>query len=79
MQDPEVDVVGNLTKVTEPNPAGGADFLTTYIYTEKNQLWTVTMTRPTETFTYDANGKVLTATNPETGLVTNTSDSQTGL
>ncbi|MFN0103858.1 MAG: hypothetical protein ACKV2U_17470, partial [Bryobacteraceae bacterium] len=78
----EVDVMGNLTKVTEPNPLGG-DFVTTYTYTEKNQLWTVTMTRPTgtqtRTFTYDANGKVLTATNPETGTVTNTYDSQTGL
>ena len=45
----EVDVVGNLrnlTKVTEPDPAGGADFVTTYTYTDKNQLWTVTMPRP---------------------------------
>ena len=41
------------------------------------------MPRPTgtqtRTFTYDANGKVLTATNPETGLVTNTYEAQTGL
>jgi len=41
------------------------------------------MTRPTGTqtrvFTYDANGKVLTATNPETGTVTNTYDAPTGL
>ena len=27
----EVDVVGNLTKVTEPDPAGGANFLTTIL------------------------------------------------
>ena len=26
----EVDVMGNLAKVTEQNPAGGADFVTTY-------------------------------------------------
>ena len=41
------------------------------------------MTRPkgtqTRTFTYDVNGKVLTAANPETGTVTNTYDSETGL
>jgi YD repeat-containing protein len=41
----EVDVAGNLVKVTEPNPAGGADLVTTYTYNEKNLLLTVTMTR----------------------------------
>ena len=72
----EVDAAGNLIKVTEPNPAGGADFITTYTYNDKGLILTVNMPRPTgtqtRTFTYDANGKVLTATNPETGLVTNT-------
>ena len=38
----EVDVVGNLTKVTEPDALGGADFVTTYLYNDKNQLLTVT-------------------------------------
>ena len=41
-----------------------------------NGTQTITQTR---TFTYDVNGKVLIATNPETGLVTNTYDSSTGL
>ena len=43
----------------------------------------MTLPRPSgtqrRTFTYDANGKVLTATNPESGTVTNTYDSSTGL
>ena len=79
----EMDVAGNLLKVTEPNPAGGADLETTYTYNDKGLLLTVSMPRggttQTRTFTYDANGKVLTAANPETGTVTNTYDSTTGL
>ena len=34
----EVDAAGNLIKVTEPNPAGGADFITTYTYNDKGDL-----------------------------------------
>ena len=81
----EVDAVGNLVKVTEPDPASPATqtFVTTYTHNDKGLILTVAMTRPTgtqtRTFTYDANGKVLTATNPETGTVTNTYDQQTGL
>ena len=79
----EVNSAGNLVKVTEPNPAGGADYLTTYTYNIQGRVLTVNMPRPTgtqtRTFTYDANGKVLTAANPETGTVTNTYDSSTGL
>ena len=52
------DAVGNLTQVNEPNPAGGADFITGYSYDVLNQLRTVTMTRSgttqTRTFVYAA-------------------------
>ncbi|MCC6539427.1 MAG: hypothetical protein IT162_17885, partial [Bryobacterales bacterium] len=79
----EVDSSGNLVKVTEPNPAGGADYITNYTYDLKNRLTQVSMPRPTgtqtRTFTYDSNDKVLTATNPETGTVTNTYEASTGL
>ncbi|MFN7919438.1 MAG: RHS repeat-associated core domain-containing protein [Bryobacteraceae bacterium] len=71
----EMDAVGNLTQVTEPNPAGGADLLTNYTYNLRGELLTVSMPRSvtqTRTFTYDSEGRTLTATNPETGLTTYT-------
>ena len=72
----EVDAAGNLTKVTEPNPAGGT-WDTLYVYNDRNMLLTVTMTRPsgtqTRTFTYNIAGQVLTSTNPENGTVTSSS------
>ena len=40
------DAFGNLVSVVEPNPAGGANFSTTYTYNGVNQLTTVTMPRP---------------------------------
>ena len=36
-----VDAFGNLTLVTEPNPAGGANLTTTYTYSLLNQLLTL--------------------------------------
>ncbi len=68
------DVFGNLTQVNEPNPAGGADYVTTYSYNLHNQLTGVSMPRggvtQTRTFVYDLTTKRLTsATNPESGTV----------
>jgi hypothetical protein len=37
--------LGELVKVIEPNPAGGADLETTYTYNIRGQLTTATMTR----------------------------------
>ena len=65
-----VDGFGNLVTVGEPNPAGGA-WTTSYAYNAFNQLTTVTMPRPTgtqtRTFVYDANGRLASVTQPETG------------
>ena len=70
------DALGNLVRVEEPNPAGGANYQTTYTYTTLNQLSVVTMPRPvgsntvtqTRTFTYSGS-QVESATNPENGMV----------
>ena len=69
------DVFGNLVTVAEKNPAGGADLLTTYTYTLRNQLTTATMTRgsttQTRTFNYDlATGRLSSRTLPESGTTT---------
>jgi len=48
------DAMGNLVTVTEPNPAGGADWTTSYTYDVMNHLTGVDMPRPypaTGTFT----------------------------
>jgi RHS repeat-associated protein len=68
------DAVGNLTQVSEPNPAGGSNLLTNYTYDIFARLATVSMPRSTgtqsRTFTYT--GGLLTAvTNPENGTVNN--------
>jgi RHS repeat-associated protein len=71
------DTFGNLTLVTEPNPAGGANWTTTYTYNALNQLTQVSMTRPqgTQTRTFSYTGTDLTSeTNPENGTVTGTYD-----
>ena len=68
-----VDAFGNLTQVTEPNPAGGSNWTTSYTYSVLNQLTQVSMTRPqgTQTRTFSYTGADLTsATNPENGTVT---------
>jgi len=72
-----VDAFGNLTLVTEPNPAGGANWTTSYTYSALNQITQVTMPRPqgTQTRTFAYTGADLTsATNPENGTVTYTYD-----
>ena len=71
------DAFGNLTLVTEPNPAGGANWTTSYTYSALNQLTHVTMPRPqgTQTRTFAYTGADMTsATNPENGTVTYTYD-----
>jgi YD repeat-containing protein len=67
-----VDVFGNLTQVNEPNPATGADYVTTYAYDLLNHLTLVTMPRPTgkqtRTFAYDTTTqRLMSETHPETG------------
>ena len=72
-----MDALGNLITVTEPNPGGGADFVTNYTYNGANQLTQVSMVRPggTQTRTFQWNGPDLTsATNPENGTVSYTYD-----
>jgi len=67
-----MDAMGNLVKVTEPNPAGG-EWDTNYTYNALNQLTQVSMPRgastQTRTFNYNANGQLSSATNPENGTV----------
>ncbi len=68
-----LDAMGNLTKATEPNPAGGADVDSNYSYNVHTQLTQVTMTRgattQTRTFVFDSNGRMTSSTNPENGTV----------
>jgi len=69
----QVDAMGNLVNVYEPNPAGGADLVTVYTYNGLGQMTDVSMTRSTGTQTrhFVYTGKDLTsATNPENGTVT---------
>lgn len=65
------DAFGNLTRVDEPRPGGGATYATTYGYTPLNQLWLVAMNRDgvgqTRTFAYHVNGKLATTGFPEHG------------
>ena len=69
------DAMGNLVQVTEPNPAGGANFETYYTYDALNNLTQVAMPRngytQTRTFAYQGN-LVTSATNPENGTTTYT-------
>ncbi len=71
-----LDAMGNLTKATEPNPAGGADVDSNYSYNVHSQLTQVTMTRgattQTRTFVFDSNGRMTSSTNPENGTVSYT-------
>jgi RHS repeat-associated protein len=74
------DAMGNLTKVTEPNPAGGADLDTNYTYNLFNQLTQTSMTRSsttqTRTFTYDnTTQRLMSVNHPESGSVTYTYNS----
>ena len=68
------DAAGNLTQVNEPNPAGGADFLTNYVYDVLDRLGTVSMPRSngTQTRKFNYTGALMTSTtNPENGTVFN--------
>jgi len=69
-----MDAMGNLTQVNEPNPAGGADLVTTYTYNVVEKLKQVQMTRgsttQTRTFNYDTDGRLTSMTQPETGTTT---------
>jgi len=70
----DTDVFGNVVKVTEPNPQGGANHETTYAYDMFNHLTTVTMPRggvtQTRTFTYNTLGQLVSTVNPENGTTT---------
>ncbi len=73
-----MDALGQLVQVNEPNPAGGADYVTTYAYDTLGHLTSVNMPRPsgTQTRTFGYSGNYLTsATNPENGTVTYTYNS----
>ena len=70
------DAIGNLIAVTEPNPSGGANFVTSYTYNAVNQLLQVAMPRPynggtyTQTRTFTWSGTDLASeTTPEAGTV----------
>ncbi|NWF82662.1 MAG: hypothetical protein HXY18_02400, partial [Bryobacteraceae bacterium] len=68
-----LDAAGNIVKVTEPNPAGGA-WDTLHTYNGLNQLTQVSMTRGAatqlRTWVFDANQKLVSETLPESGTRT---------
>jgi RHS repeat-associated protein len=70
------DAMGNLTQVNEPNPTGGADYVTSYTYDVMNHLTGVSIPRPagtqTRTFVYDSNQRLQSETHPESGTKTYT-------
>ncbi len=70
-------------QVDEPNPAGGADYLTNYTYNNFNKLTQVSMPRTmpggavvtqTRTLVYDATQQLTSVTQPESGVTTYTYD-----
>jgi RHS repeat-associated protein len=72
------DAFGNLTTVTEPDPAGGADWTTTYTYDILGNLTDVAMPRPlagggtypqVRQFRYNGT-RLVSEMNPETGTIT---------
>ncbi|MGD0779148.1 MAG: RHS repeat domain-containing protein, partial [Candidatus Solibacter sp.] len=69
----QIDAVGNLINVFEQNPAGGADWVTTYTYDALGHVISVSMPRSngiqTRTFAYSG-ADLISATNPENGMVT---------
>lgn len=69
----QTDAIGNLIRVIEPNPGGGADWITNYTYDVLGHLTVVSMPRSngTQERTFLYTGVDLTsARNPENGLVT---------
>jgi RHS repeat-associated protein len=73
----QTDALGQLVRVIEPNPAGGADWITNYTYDALGHLTGVSMPRSngtgsytqTRSFVYTGND-LTSATNPENGTVT---------
>jgi len=69
-----MNAFGQLAQVNEPNPAGGADLVTTYTYDIWGNLVGVSMPRgsttQTRTFTYNNRGKLTGTTLPENGTTT---------
>jgi YD repeat-containing protein len=73
----QTDAMGQLARVIEPNPAGGADWITNYTYDALGHLTGVSMPRSngtgsytqTRSFVYTGND-LTSATNPENGTVT---------
>lgn len=61
------DALGRIVSVTEYN--GAASYLTAYGYNVLDLLTTVTQGAQTRSFTYDSLSRLITATNPETGLI----------
>jgi len=76
------DAFGNLAAVNEPNPQGGADYVTSYSYDALNHLTQVTMTRggttQTRSFSYDATTHRLTHTVTPEGVPSNTRTTRMG-
>jgi RHS repeat-associated protein len=69
----QTNAQGQLIRVIEPNPGGGADWVTNYTYDDLGHLAGVSMPRSngTQTRTFVYTGADLTsATNPENGTVT---------
>ena len=80
------DALGSLRQVNEPNPSGGADYITYCTYSTLNQLLTASMTRPkvpadgtsvtqTRTFVYNSAQRLQSVTNPENGTTSYTYNS----
>lgn len=69
-----IDGLGNLTKVEEPNPAGGANLEAFYAYDAMNHLTQTSITRAavtqTRSFVYNSNQRLQSATLPESGTTT---------
>ena len=69
----QTDAIGQLVRVIEPNPTGGADWITEYTYDVLGHLTGVSMPRggapQTRTFVYTG-ADLTSATNPENGTVT---------
>ena len=68
-----MDGFGNVTRVTEPNPADGSPYVTQYLYDRIDHLTLVSMPRngytQTRSFVYDpVSFKLMNETHPETGM-----------
>jgi RHS repeat-associated protein len=77
----EQDAIGNLVKVYEPRPGGGADYVTEYSYSVLGQLLKVKMARPSvlgsnpmvtqeREFTYNSKEQLVAEKQPEHGTNT---------